>query len=158
MISAQASPICQAHRLIMRPSPLGPGRCWCHSLRVWNIDTESKGGGGRGPQTQDVCSPTPAARHQPFFTSLRECGCLSVPPSNPPKMSQTGAKFPRCQRGGQRGGQRSTADGSEGGGRRRKIHICGPSQALWAAGRRRRRPFIDPAGETAAGKNIERKK
>lgn len=55
---------------------------------------EGEGGGG---QTQGVCSLTPAARHRPFFTLLRECMCLSIPPSNRPQMSQAGAMFPSCQ-------------------------------------------------------------
>lgn len=63
--------------------------------RGQDIDKESTREGGG--QTQGVCSLTPAARHRPFFTLLRECMCLSIPPSNRPQMSHAGAMFPSCQ-------------------------------------------------------------
>lgn len=92
----------------MCPSPL---QCVARPrllfVRLYGVQTKRggvltqsrQGRRGGGGETQGVCSLTPAARHRPFFTFLRECMCLSIPPSNRPQMPHAGAMFPSCQLG-----------------------------------------------------------
>lgn len=79
IISAKLSPICHSDRLIMRPSSVV-----LPFVHLYEVQTKA-GYWHRTGRKHYACSPTPEARHWPFFTLLRECMCLSIPPLNQPR-------------------------------------------------------------------------
>lgn len=80
IISAKLSPICQSDRLIMCPSSV----VLLPFVHLYGVQTKA-GYWHRAGHKHYACSPNPEARHWPFFTLLRECMCLSIPPLNQPR-------------------------------------------------------------------------